>query len=345
MNIKNLLAYALVALLAFLIGSESNFSLKKVVTKMRPADVAEDGSWGGRTDRKILETEEGEAQYSETATVGKYTNTKTVRSAIIGGDLIIPPGVFMPGEAEAKVLPLMQAHPELFKGKTVLEIGAGSGPISIFAAKLGATKVVSTDINPDAVAAIEANADSLGVGDIVEARLVSLDDMSAYAVIQPGEKFDIIISNPPYALDLDAPVNTAATDTGELGFSIVRGFEEHLNPDGMALLYYDSLFYHQVMKKYARYEGYSVISHNPIGLYTWAAETLFNSYLRRLLEKENMPADTISFKRDKDGLTWMYLRNQCLDPDWAGYQKLFPASDDNEYYPGWMTITSSEDGV
>jgi predicted nicotinamide N-methyase len=78
----------------------------------------------------------------------------------------------MPGEAEAKVLPLMSAHADIFKGKTVLEIGAGSGPISIYAAKLGATKVVSTDISSEAVGAIQANAERLGVGDIVEARLV-----------------------------------------------------------------------------------------------------------------------------------------------------------------------------
>ena len=107
------------------------------------------------------------------------------------------------------------------------------------------------------------------------------------------------------------------------------------------MLFYDSLFYHQVMKKYARYAGYTVISHNPIGLYTWAAETLFNSYLQRLLEKENLPLDAISFVRDQDGLNWYYLRNQGLDPEWTGYPKLIPESEDNSYYPGWMTIRHS----
>jgi predicted RNA methylase len=247
----------------------------------------------------------------------------------------------MPGEAEAKVLPLMKAYGDLFKGKTVLEIGTGSGPISLYAAKLGATKVVSTDINPDAVAAITANAERQGVSDIVEARLVPLDDMSAYSVIQSDEVFDIIISNPPYALDLDAPVNTAATDTGELGFSIVQGFKDHLKPDGTALLYYDSLFYHQVMAKYAKYAGYEVINHNPIGMYTWEAETLFNNYLERLLVKEGMEPDAIRFKRDTDGLNWVFMRNQCLDTDWIGYPNLIPESEHRNYYPGWMNIRYS----
>jgi predicted RNA methylase len=335
---KKLIGYLLVAVVAFAIGTQTKIPTKKIAATFRPADVAEDKSWGGRSDKPLLDNETGAAQYAETSKVGKYPGEKRFQSAYIGGELIIPSGVFMPGEAEAKVLPLMSAHADIFKGKTVLEIGAGSGPISIYAAKLGASRVVSTDISPEAVAAIRANADRLGVGDIVEARLVPPEDMSAYSVIQPDEKFDIIISNPPYALDLDAPVNTAAVDTGELGFSIVRGFADHLAPDGMALLFYDSLFYHQVIKKYARHEGYEVISHNPIGLYTWAAETLFNNYLERLLEKENLPKDMIRFERDKDGLNWVYLRNQCLDPKWAGYQKLIPGSDDDEYYPGWMSI-------
>ncbi len=338
MNTKNFIYFVGVALVSFAIGTQMDLPSRESLAKFWPADVAEDGTWGGNTVTPFLDTETGEAHYSETAAVGKYSNTKTFESAYLDGQLVIPPGVFMPGEAETKVLPLMAKHELLFKGKTVLEIGGGSGPISIYAAKLGAVKVVSTDIDPDAVQAIQANAESLGVGSIVEARLVPADDMSAYSVIEPGEVFDIIISNPPYALDLDAPVNTAATDTGELGFSIVHGFNVHLQPDGLALLFYDSLFYHQVIKKYARYEGFKVVSNSPIGMYTWEAETLFNSYLERLLVKENMDPDAFRFVRDRDDLHWFYMRNQCLDPEWTGFQKLFPESDDDEFYPGWMTI-------
>jgi len=276
--------------------------------------------------------------HTETAKVGKYQSDRRFHSVYLDADLIVPAGVFMPGEAEAKVLPMLSRNADFFEGKTVLEIGAGSGPISIFAAKSGAIKVVSTDISPEAVGAITANAERLGVGHIVEARLVSLDDMGAYSVIGEDEQFDIIISNPPYALDLDAPTNTAAIDNGELGFSIVRGFEQHLKPDGVSLLYYDSLFYHQVMKKFARYEGYKVTSHNPIGLYTWAAEALFNSYLQKLLVRENMDPDAFQFVRDTDGLNWIFLRNQCLDTDSLPRPPIVPGSVTDEYYAGWLSI-------
>jgi 16S rRNA G1207 methylase RsmC len=297
-----------------------------------------------RANKKPAKARDAAAQpaHTETTTVGKYKSERTFHSVYLDADLIVPSGVFMPGEAEAKVLPMLSRNADFFAGKTVLEIGAGSGPISIFAAKSGAVKVVSTDISPEAVGAITANAERLGVGAIVEARLVPLDDMGAYSVIGDDEQFDIIISNPPYALDLDATTNTAAIDNGELGFSIVRGFEQHLKPGGVSLLYYDSLFYHQVMKKFARYEGYEVTSHNPIGLYTWAAEALFNSYLQKLLLRENMDPDAFRFVRDKDGLNWIFLRNQGLDTDLLSHPPIVPGSTTDEYYAGWLSIQRSD---
>jgi predicted RNA methylase len=325
---------------AFLAGTQLAGPFASFLSKLQPVAVTESKPFGGSVDidKPFLDNDTGEKLYAETATVGKNRDTRTFKSTYLDAELVVPAGVFMPGEAEGRVLPLMSRHRELFAGKQVLEIGGGSGPISIYAAKLGAARVVVTDISPEAVAAIEANAERLGVADRVEARLVSLDDMSAFSVIRPDEVFDVIISNPPYALDLNAPVNTAAVDTGELGFSIVRGFSDHLHPDGIALLFYDSLFYHQVMNKFARYNGYEVISHNPIGMYTWEAETLFNNYLQQLLVKESMPVDAFRFVRDTDGLNWVFMRNQCLDTDWIGYPQLIPGSDDKDYHAGWMAI-------
>jgi len=343
LEIKPFFSYLLIAAVAFVVGTQTKIPVRKYAAMFRTADVAGDNSWGGNVDKPTLDSTTGDALYAQTtAGVGKYKSVRSFTSAHLEAELIVPAGVFMPGEAEAKVLPFMRNYADLFKGKTVLDIGAGSGPISIYAAKLGATKVVATDISPEAVGATRANAERLGFGDIVEARLVPADDMSAYSVIEPDEVFDIIISNPPYTLDLDAPVNTAATDTGELGFSIIRGFADHLQPDGMAMLFYDSLFYHQVIKKYARYEGYKVSSHSPIGLYTWAAETLFNSYLKRLLKIEDLPPDAFRFVRDTDGLNWFYMRNQCIDPDWIGIQKLIPGPQEKVHYPGWMVVTNRE---
>jgi methylase of polypeptide subunit release factors len=338
MSKKVIFGYLLVALLAFYFGTESDFSVQEITAQYKLAKQQSKIKARQATKAESA-TESEQSEHSETSTVGKYKNEQRFYSKYLKAELVIPPGVFMPGEAEHKVLPLLSKHADMFKGKRVMEIGTGSGPISLFAAMNGAAKVVSTDISPEAIAAITANAERLGVSDIIDARLVSLDDMGAYSVIGEDEQFDIIISNPPYALDLDAPTNTAATDNGELGFSIVRGFEQHLAPGGISLLFYDSLFYHQVMMKFARYEGYAVNSHSPKGLYTWAAETLFNSYLRRLLEKENMDVDSFRFVRDEDGLLWHHTWNQCLNPEYLDYSPLLPDTGDDDYWPGWMAIT------
>lgn len=52
----------------------------------------------------------------------------------------------------------MLDHPELVAGLRVLDFGAGSGLVSIAAAKSGATSVTAAEIDPFAVAAIRLNA-------------------------------------------------------------------------------------------------------------------------------------------------------------------------------------------
>jgi predicted nicotinamide N-methyase len=49
-------------------------------------------------------------------------------------------------------------HPEIVAGRTVLDLGAGSGIVGIAAAKSGAKHVIGADIDPHAVAAMSLNA-------------------------------------------------------------------------------------------------------------------------------------------------------------------------------------------
>lgn len=248
--------------------------------------------------------------------------------------MLVLPGVFLPLEAENFVLPFMAENRDLFRGKSVLEIGTGTGIISVYAARLGAKRVVATDISETALKNAAENAKRFDVESVIETRLVPPSDMSAYSVIKPNEAFDIIISNPPYSLDLEAEKNTAVTDRGDLGFSIVRGLEKHLEPGGRALLFYGSLFYHQVMVKFARHEGFDVKNHGSAMITPGEAETLFNAYLSRILQYEKMEPDAFRFDFNKDRDLWRI--RVPADPRKVP-EPLVPGNS-NRWFPGWIVI-------
>lgn len=71
-------------------------------------------------------------------------------------------------ELEARVQP----------GDSVLDVGCGSGVLSIAAAQLGARRVEAIDIDQEAVRATCANAGRNGVGGVVEASLTPLDEVA-----------------------------------------------------------------------------------------------------------------------------------------------------------------------
>lgn len=255
---------------------------------------------------------------------------RTFDSKILGGEIVIKKSVFHPIEAETRVLPLMNQLRPLFKGRRVLEIGTGSGPIAIRAAQLGASKVVATDINPAALASTNENAERFAVDDIVETRLVPETDMSAYSVIEPDEKFDVILSNPPYSLDMTAETNTPFVDTGDLGFSIVNGLEEHLSENGVVILLYDSGFYHKAMVEYAKYRGWNVEHNWPGRLFGAETTSLFNSLREQLLKREGV--DPNAFVFDAKELPDYVMAG------WAEQAKRKPLFGGKKRWPGFIVI-------
>jgi len=102
--------------------------------------------------------------------------------------LEVPPGVHQPPASSILLAELLDVRP----GETVLEVGCGSGILSIAAAKLGAGRVVATDVHPEALSATLRNAQANGVGDLVEVR-----PGSWYEALEGDERFDVIIATPP----------------------------------------------------------------------------------------------------------------------------------------------------
>jgi release factor glutamine methyltransferase len=84
---------------------------------------------------------------------------------------------------------------EKISGARALEIGIGSGVLSIGAARAGASRVTSLEINPRAKNYAGFNILMNGLEDKVEIRDGDTEDI--FKPVQ-GEKFDYIISNPPF---------------------------------------------------------------------------------------------------------------------------------------------------
>ena len=99
------------------------------------------------------------------------------------------PGVFHPGLFFSSKVILNFVDTLNLKSKTFLELGAGTGIISILAAKKGAT-VFASDISNKAVENVKLNA----AGNNVQITIFSSDLFKSI----PAMQFDYIIINPPY---------------------------------------------------------------------------------------------------------------------------------------------------
>lgn len=130
--------------------------------------------------------------------------------------LTIPPQVFHPGFFfSTKVLWQYLQSLDL-KGKKLLELGAGSGYISLSAAKAGAV-VTATDINTIAVDNLAKNSRSNKLAiNILQSDL--FDNI-------PAQQFDIVAINPPYYKGSPTTESSYAWYCGEHGEYFIRLFE------------------------------------------------------------------------------------------------------------------------
>ena len=146
--------------------------------------------------------------------------------------LEVPESVYYPGEDSellAKHIESLDLH-----GKSVLEVGCGSGLLSIIAAKKGAS-VTAVDINKEAVEMAKANAGA-------NSAAITAVESDLFSSVKG--KFDLIIFNPPYL-----PVEEGEKDPtyagGATGRETIERFvacvKSHLNPGGVVLMVISSL--------------------------------------------------------------------------------------------------------
>ena len=154
-------------------------------------------------------------------------------------EIAIMDSVFWEPDDTISLRERIRTTPEI-KGAAVLEIGTGSGLVSLCCLQSGAATAVATDLNPSAVANARENARLLGFGDRLNVREVPRRDPGAWTVIAPDETFDFIISNPPW--ENQKPVNVEQFALYDPGFrlldSLVQGARKKLRPNGRMWLAY-----------------------------------------------------------------------------------------------------------
>lgn len=150
-----------------------------------------------------------------------------------GRRFYVSPAVMVPapeteGLCEA-ALTFIRTHDK--RQTRILDIGTGSGVIAVtMASELDDSHVLAIDISEKALSVAEKNARDLNVSEKIEFRRSDL-----FSGVNPGERFDLILSNPPYIRDsdyADLPPEVkadpkAALLAGPDGLDVVREILKH----------------------------------------------------------------------------------------------------------------------
>ncbi|MCO5217871.1 MAG: 50S ribosomal protein L11 methyltransferase [Thermomicrobiales bacterium] len=106
--------------------------------------------------------------------------------------IVLDPGMaFGTGLHPSTRLSMLGTEEAVKPGDTVLDVGTGSGILAFAAAKLGASKVDTVDVETVAVKATADNAELNGMSDVVAVELGSVGPGEPFW----GEQYDVVIAN------------------------------------------------------------------------------------------------------------------------------------------------------
>ena len=136
---------------------------------------------------------------------------------------------------------LLAEHIPDLAGKTVVDIGTGSGFLAIVACLKGAARIYLLDTNPAAIEAALDNAKRNGVRD----RLAPLAIGESIIPLPPGETVDVVMSNPaqlplPQAAEALSPYYAGPDGRGMIE-AVIRATPERLSPGGRLLMVHNSV--------------------------------------------------------------------------------------------------------
>jgi release factor glutamine methyltransferase len=119
------------------------------------------------------------------------TRRRSTTTRVAGLELDVPPTVFHPKIFLTSSFFAQFLQSLDLSGKSVVEVGCGSGILSLSAAKAGARSVLALDINPAAVEAAKANAVKNSLPQVTSLH------SNLFSALPLTSEFDVIISSPP----------------------------------------------------------------------------------------------------------------------------------------------------
>lgn len=119
----------------------------------------------------------------------------------------VTPATLIPRlETQELVSTIKELYPDPVASLNILDIGTGSGCIAVTLAKyLQKAKITAVDISAEALQVAQENARALQTTNIQFLQCDFLNPSATEQILTPDEKFDLIVSNPPYVRPSEKP--------------------------------------------------------------------------------------------------------------------------------------------